>query len=171
MTHSVARNQIVLIESIPPQGMTIILEADDNARAAIARRLGVPAVKRLLGVFGLTKTTDGVDVAGRIEAAVQRECVASLELFDEAVDEAFEIEFARGLAPAGEVEIDERSPEPLDGESLDLGELLIQQLSLSIEPYPRKPGARSLTEDLAPEQNVSPFSGLKAALAKKEDGE
>lgn len=166
---SVSRHEIVAIENIPPQGLHVEIEAGPAERAAIAERLGVPGVVRLRGVFDVAKSVAGIDVEATIDAAVTRECVASLEPFDEIIAESFSLTFSRGAAASGEIEIDEGTPEPLEGETLDLGEILIQQLSLAMDPYPRKPGAGSLAQAYAPADRVSPFADLKTKLEKRRE--
>jgi hypothetical protein len=32
-------------------------------------------------------------------------------------------------------------PEPLPADAIDLGEAVVQQLAVALDPYPRKPGA------------------------------
>ena len=138
----------------------------------IASRLGVPAVDALSGEFDVAKTPEGAALAGRIAARLQRDCVASLERFVEEIDESFEIRFARGLAQeaaGAEIEIGPDSPEPLDGDAIDLGEILVHQLSLAMAPFPRKPGARPLAEEFGGETRISPFSGLDRAFAKRRE--
>ena len=67
------------------------------------------------------------------------------------VEAEFDRLFSRDL-PAeaeGEVEIDAEAetPEPLVGGRLDLGEILAEELSLALDPYPRAPEAdRHLAE-------------------------
>lgn len=170
MTHSVSGGEIVVIDNIPPEGLHVEIEAGAAERAAIAARLGVPQVNRLKGVFKVVRSVGGVDLDATIDAAVIRECVVSLEPFEETIAEPFRLSFARQAASAPEIEIDEETPEPLEGEALDLGEILIQQLSLAMAAYPRKPGAASLAKDYAPDGKVSPFAGLKATLEKERGG-
>lgn len=171
MTHQTVSSaltfsKIVPVETIPPDGRQIVIEAGDDARAEIARRLQIPAVTRLRGVFDLKPYAGGVDVALRLDAALQRECVVSLETFEELLREDFTLRFQHADASESEIEVHENSPEPLDAETLDLGDILVQQAALAMDPYPRKPGARPLAEVFAPKDVISPFSGLKAAIAK-----
>ncbi|MEQ1931229.1 MAG: DUF177 domain-containing protein [Parvularculaceae bacterium] len=171
MTHSVARNEIVVVENIPAHGAHVEIEAGEAERALIARRLEVPGLIRLKGAFDIARRLGGIDMAARIDAVVQRECVVSLEVFDEAISRTFEINFTHDEGDETEVEIDEATPEPLQGDVIDLGEILVQQLALEMDPYPRKPGAPSLAEAYAPEKRVSPFAALKTAIGKPRDGE
>ena len=69
------------------------------------------------------------------------------------VDAEFDRLFSRDAAAAteGEVEIDPEAevPEPLVGGRLDLGEILAEELSLALDPYPRSPEADRLLAELA----------------------
>jgi uncharacterized metal-binding protein YceD (DUF177 family) len=116
-----------------------------------------------------TKTV--IYVEGSLSASLTRECVASLELMDEQVTEMFELEFSR-VASADAVDpFDIEAPEVIEGDKLDLGELLVQQLSLAMAPFPRKPDTPSLAEAYAPPEKVSPFAALKGALGKSDDNQ
>ncbi|HEX7970110.1 MAG TPA: YceD family protein, partial [Stellaceae bacterium] len=89
-------------------------------------------------------------------------CVVTLEPVAARVEDSFallygaaEEEGAEEVVLSGEVEL----VEPLPDRLLDIGEVVAQQLSLALDPYPRAPGA--VAE--APQEGLaSPF----AALAK-----
>ena len=166
-----AFQQILRLDEIPPNGWRGVVEAPANALSDIAERIDAPEVIRLRSEIELHKTARGLSVSGTLDAALVRECVASLEPFEEAINEPFELQFTRSAEPDahGEAEIDPDAPEPLTGDSIDLADLLIQQLSLAMAPFPRKPGAASLAEKFAPPQSISPFEALKSKIA--EDGE
>lgn len=169
-----AFSEIIPLDAVIPDGWRGEVEAGPAARESVAQRLSVPEVLHLRGSFELSPVSNGVRVAGRIDAALSRQCVVSLETMTETVDEHFEITFlksadAREEIDAGgavEIDPDEDAPEPLAGESLDLAEILIQQLSLAMVPYPRKPGAR-LPEAARDEPlRASPFAVLKDKIAR-----
>ncbi len=151
-------------------GKTFHLAANETERAKIAARLETPSVKKLEGEMKVTATKTAVRVTGDIAAELTRECVATLEPMQERVAESFEIDFSR-IPPEPEEEEDLDAPEYFEGTSLDLGELLVQQLSLAMDPFPRREGAPSLAETYAPEEKVSPFAGLKTALGKSDDNQ
>ncbi len=53
----------------------------------------------------------------------------------------------------------EDPPELIEGDEIDVGALVIEQLALEIDPFPRKPGA---VFDPGPEESPpSPFAVLK----------
>ncbi len=105
-----------------------------------------------------------------MDAALTRECVASLEPFQEILTEKFDVDFLRAQPEPGEEE-DWDAPEVHEGDRLDLGEILVQQLSLSMSPFPRKEGARSLAEAYAPPELASPFAALKGVIGKGDDNQ
>lgn len=159
--------QIIRLDAIPPEGWRGAIAADPSDYEAIVKRLKIQGIARLKGEFKLHKTGRGVHLYGTLDAVILRECIASLETFEEEIVEPFEIEFAReiGEEAAEEIEIDANAAEPLTGESLDLAEILVQQLSLAMHPWPRKPGAVSLADDYAPTEAASPFAVLKSKIA------
>ncbi len=151
-------------------GKLFRLATDDDQRRKIAERLGVIAVEKLEGEIRLTATRSDIHAAGIVKASLRRECVASLEPMTENIDEKFEISFIR-QAPtetegANEESEDWMLAEVHEGDVFDVGELLVQQLSLAMAPFPRKPGAASLAEQYGQSGSVSPFGDLQAVLEK-----
>ncbi|MEM9494621.1 MAG: hypothetical protein AAGA09_01355 [Pseudomonadota bacterium] len=161
--------------------------ANETERAAIARRFGVPAVEQLEGDIAVFATARDFRVEGAVRATLTRECVASLEPLQETVEEAFILDFARVseadlAAERAEAEKMEEGapsdeelaawldrPEPHAGDSLDVGELLVQQVSLAMDPFPRKAGVESLAETFGAQAETSPFDVLKS-LSSGDDG-
>ena len=142
------------------------LAPDAPARQAIAERLGEPGLEALAGEFVLRPFSGGVDLDLRVTAWVNRMCVVSLEPMVETVDERYSIRFERDFVDSGaeeDLSVDV-SREPLDTDTLDLDEILFQHLALSLDPHPRKEGARSLAEGYRDPVNLSPFSGLKGLV-------
>jgi hypothetical protein len=98
------------------------------------------------------------------------------------LDDAFRLVFAEDVDEGRDPESGEAllnangdAPEPLTGNMLDVGEIAAEQLSLTADPYPRRPGIK--LEDVlpkpkggarraAPEPRRHPFAGL-AALRDK----
>lgn len=162
---SAALSRPVDVSALERGETVIVLEADENQRRAIAERLGVPGVDRLHGEFRLTPFPDGVDLNLRLEASVQRRCVVSLEPMTESVRETIVTRFEKSFHDEQELSADlnvER--EPLEGDRLDLGEILVQHLSLSLDPYPRKPDAQSLLAQYRDATSDSPFEALKGLV-------
>ena len=142
------------------------ISPDAQSRQKIAERLGEQGVDMLEGDFVLRPFSGGVDLDLKLKALVSRVCVASLEPMRESINEHYAIRFERDFV---ESETDESvaadlAREPLEGDALDLEEILIQHLAISLDPYPRKEGAKSLVEGYRDPVNISPFSGLKGLV-------
>src|SRR5690606_17224778 len=84
-----------------------------------------------------------VRVEGQLRAAAKQRCVVTLGPVPVTLDEPFDLEIqqvARGTEAGPELDVELEAPEPLEGGRLDLGELVAQQFSLALDPYPRAPG-------------------------------
>ncbi|MEK7265027.1 MAG: hypothetical protein AAB227_02910 [Pseudomonadota bacterium] len=156
-------SRIIDVKTLDEAGARHVLEPTQAELSAIARRLDIPAIKRLRGEFTLKPTHAGVDIALKLDAEAARICVASLEPLDETIREEIKMSFDRNYAEDETEDFDDSDivREPLKGGEIDIGELLVQYLSLSLDPFPRKAGAESLTEKFRDAALSSPFSALK----------
>jgi len=160
------------------------IEADDRERQALADRFGIAGIGRLTARLAVRRVAGGplIRVSGKFQAEVEQRCVVTLEPVQSNIDEEVEIEFGppEPERPGGvESEDEAETPEPLEGDSIDLGEIVAQSLSVSIDPYPRAPGAMlektSFGVDSAQESSKSgadsdsPFAVLKT-LKHPENG-
>lgn len=162
-------SRLVDVASLDASGADYIIEPTEAERAVIAKRLDIPAIKSLRGEFQLTPVRGGVDIRLKVDAEAERICVASLEPMRETIREEIRMQFDRNHVEGESDDIadSELLREPLEGDELDLGELLVQHLSLSLDPYPRKDGAESLADKFRDAASSSPFSALKG-LADRE---
>jgi hypothetical protein len=163
----------VRLDEVPESGRRVSLEASEETRAALAGPAGVDAIERLAAMFDLTRRgRDGLHVAGQVSATVRQTCVVSLEPLVNTIDEAVEVDFAPPHAAEGgrsdEIEIDSgagEEPEPLIGNSVDLGVLATEFLILAVDPYPRKADA-AFAAPASGDPAAHPFAAL-AAWSKK----
>lgn len=171
----------LVVSSVGDNGLRLNLEASAEECAALAELDGLDAIRKLaVEADVIRRGRDRLLVRGRVKAVVAQTCVVTLEPFDTAVDEPFEVEFApqseaeeayakamadieaaRDKAAALAEQPD--PPDPIIDGKVDIGALAAEFLALGLDPYPRKPGVEfgSLTED-AGEPLPKPF----AALAK-----
>jgi uncharacterized metal-binding protein YceD (DUF177 family) len=159
----------VSIHEIPDTGRRFELEADETVRAALAEALDLRALPRVAATFEVTRRgADRLRVVGRVGATVGQTCVVTLEPIESEIEEAVDIEFVRAAATdigetqdkARRVEVMvEDTPELLPGDTVDLGALATEFLSLGIDPYPRKEGAVFQTP-LAEDAADHPFAAL-----------
>jgi hypothetical protein len=154
------------------------IEATEAERNAVARRLALVSLDRLAADLRLRRTKGGtvIAVSGHIEAEATQSCVVSLAPVRSQVAGDFTSRYS--LAPAdtddtggdsGLVEVDaagDDPPEALGPDGLDLGETVVQQLAIALDPYPRCDDATLEAlgwsgEDGDKAARESPFKGLK----------
>lgn len=118
-----------------------------------------------------------VIVQGELRARVIQRCVVTFEPVTDDLIVPFERYFSLGPLPEVEevvVGVEDEEPEPLSGETLDIGELIVEELSLSVEPYPRSPDADAVLAHLLPKDDEaelggSPFAKLQALKRRTSD--
>jgi uncharacterized metal-binding protein YceD (DUF177 family) len=158
----------ISLSRIGPDGLAVVVRATPEECAAVAARMGIPAIQSLECQFKLTAGNEpgSIYAEGRLHARVTQECVVSAEDFETAVED----EFAICFVPSGHERDDPElaNPDlpdeiPYDGDTIDLGEATAEQLGLALDPYPRIESAT--LPDLEDEADVSPF----AILARSRD--
>ena len=159
-------------------GGEIRVTADTDERAALARRLGLVALNSLDATVCLYAKEDDdiVRLRGTLRADMTQACVVTLEPVRSSVEAPFERQYTRTEGPGTPAPKDippdgEEPPEPLVGDTVDLGEVVAEQLALEIEPFPRTPNAAfggyiSGTADAEDTKSEAEPSGPFAALAE-----
>ena len=157
-------------------GCGVAVGVDAAALPRIAAALDIASLERLEGRFTLTRNGERVRLEGEVEAALHQTCIVTLEPFAVALSVPVRLDFlpesdlaiiaARAAKDTGEGAIDievnlneEDPPEPIVDGVIDLGAVMLEFLALSLDPYPRKPGAAFES----PEPDVlmqSPFAAL-----------
>ena len=163
----------VAVHEVPVTGRRFELSADARVRAAIAKLAGVNEMPRLDAVFDVIPYKGGgLRVAGTVTATIGQTCVVTVEPMQSQIEEQVDLVFSPDAAAAPtspEVEIiGEDPPEPLVGDSIDLGAIAIEFLVLAVDPYPRKPGAVFESPAAGETAASHPFAAL-AALKKRQD--
>lgn len=164
----------IRFDEVGEAGRHVELEANQEARAALARPAGVDTVERLVARFDLTRRgRDRLHVRGEVSGTVRQTCVVTLDPVVNEIEEMIDVDFAPPIRTADDAtEIDlgaaasAEEPEPLIGNSVDLGLLATEFFLLGIDPYPRKPGAAFDAPKPGSDPSAHPFAGL-AALQKK----
>jgi len=174
MTASEFSRPVTLAEAA--QGRTVALNADEAARTAIAVRLGLVALDRLVVTADVRTVAGGIAVKGMIEADLVQSCAATDLPVPARLNEPFDLRFLRDAEPAAvedeEIEISDADCDilPLEGEHVDVGEVAVQTLSLALDPFPRHPNAdRILAENgVLSEEQAGPFAALAKLRGKPE---
>lgn len=144
------------------------ISAQPDECAALAKRFGLVAVNGLNAEVVIHPwNNSGVRVSGTINAYVIQRCVVSLKPVEQKVCESFTSFFEQPNTRHEEADIDTpvhvEDPEDITPEGIDIGELVAQQLSLVLDPYPHIPGA-VLPEPInttMPMPRKSPFAILQ----------
>ena len=148
------------------------LAPDEAQRARIAADLALAGLPTFTGEITVAPWHDGAEIRGRWTATVTYTCGLTLEPFDADLTGDFTVRVVPASSPLagepeagddGEVELDLEADDPpdvLEGDSsFDLVTYLVEDLALSLEPFPRKPGA--VFEPPPPDNPESPFAVLK----------
>ncbi|MBI5121548.1 MAG: DUF177 domain-containing protein [Rhodospirillales bacterium] len=171
-------SRLIAVMDIPPSGLTMEIEASPEERARLAQRFDLLALDRLRASLRLTQAKDLFLLEARFEASLSQACVVTLE----PVPAEINVEFSRlygddeALAKIRavilpEIDIDaeaEDEPDPIEHGRIDAGEAVAEELALSLEPFPRKPGA-SLENSPWAAKEPGPENSPFAKLSKLQD--
>jgi uncharacterized metal-binding protein YceD (DUF177 family) len=147
------------LDRIGPDGADVTVEASPAECARLAERMQLPAVLSLSCRFHLVREgSTRVRAAGHLAARVVQTCAVTAEDFEAALTEDFRVRFVPTDEVSDDPELDDDDEVPYEGRILDLGEAAAEQLALSLDPYPRAPGAElwPIEDDEAP----APFTAL-----------
>ena len=171
-------HRLVSVRKVTEGGLVQSVAATADELAKIAEFLELVRVDALRGDVTLNRwRAKGLRLTGRLQAEVTQTCVVTLEPVSARVDAEFERKFLpEGLLASRRNESDvfvdpiAADPPELLGHDLDLGEILVEELSLNLDPYPRKGGVAFDT--VAAEAGVkrdSPFAALAKLKRRLED--
>lgn len=154
-------------------GLSRTLEPDADARKRIARALDLQGLEDFVVDLSIvpTPSTSEWTLSGRVTAHAVQTCGLTLEPLPVDVDRRFSIQLAEAAPQETdeiEVTLDEEDADLIEDGKIDLGQYAVEQLSLSLDPFPRKPGA----EFVQPEEpkEISPFAALKALKSQDDKG-
>jgi uncharacterized metal-binding protein YceD (DUF177 family) len=139
------------------------IEASAEEREKLARRFDLVVLDRLVAEVELRRqSADVILLEARFEAAFAQCCAVTLEPVRGEVTDCFSLVY--GPAPHGEEEIALSGEGPafevLDGEAIDIGEAVAQELSLALPAFPRHPDA--VIDAAAPAETLTgPFAMLR----------
>ena len=162
-----AWGQVIRLDTVPKVGRTLHLSAEAADLSQLARELDLLELSRLEADLTLTSWFDGVEIIGQWSASLAQTCGVTLERLDADLSGEFTLRIVppkSRLAPqeGAEVNLDPEADDPPDvsedGE-IDLAALVVEQLALEIDPYPRKEGAAFEPPAIDPE--ASPFAVLR----------
>lgn len=125
------------------------LVAEGPALQRIAKVLDLVELKSLEARLRITPWLDGAQIEGPWTAVIVQTCGITLEPFETALGGALSVRAVPSGSPAlsaepdHELELDPEADDPPDeitDDVLPLGAYVVEDLSLAIDPFPRKPG-------------------------------
>lgn len=152
-------------------GLSRRLEPDADTRKRIAQSLDLQRLEDFIVDLEIkpTPSTSEWTMRGRVVAHAVQTCGLTLEPLPVDVDRRFSIQMAEAAAEETdeiEITLDEEGADLIEDGKIDLGQYAVEQLVLSLDPFPRKPGAAFVQPEEPKE--ISPFAALKA-LKDRED--
>lgn len=153
-------NFSVDIETISHKPHHFHLVANSEERLTIAKRLSLISLERLDAQLYLEKGKE-IYLTGEIVADITQQCVRTLAFLPRHLEIKIDEIFLPKTEEDEEIGLEDLdSREPLQESQLDLGEVIIQLLSLNLDPYPVAPGSTPVEyhEENSPR---SPFDVLK----------
>lgn len=156
------------------EGKQVELVADQDERAALARRFDLVRIDRLTARLTLTRHNREVAASGTMDANFVQSCAVSAEDLPISISEQVAFRFvpeSHGHSPDEEIEIDADDCDEIGyaGTEIDAGEAIAQSLALAIDPFatgPQADEARTHMRSL----DASPFAAL-AKLKTGKDGQ
>jgi uncharacterized metal-binding protein YceD (DUF177 family) len=161
----------IRVEELSPRERSYEIEANESERAGLAKRFDLQSVDGLSAALTLNTEAGGrlVRLKGRFDAKVVQSCVITLEPVPAEISNDFEVVYERNSGLEGrEVTVDSTGVDvvPLEGEVIDIGEAVAEELSLSLDPYPKAPGAVVEVRSEKSETGHRPFEILARLKAK-----
>lgn len=163
-------SEIIRINEIGA-GLERHLVPDADAVKRIIKALDLASLTAFEADLKIAPARVGWTLTGRVKATLEQTCGITLDPLPVEIDERFSVDLVEAAEPETdeiEITLDDESPDVIEEGRIDLGQYAVEQLALTLDPFPRKPGA----EFVQPEEpaEISPFAVLKAFKTKDDDG-
>lgn len=164
-------NSSIRLDKLPATGRHIVLTAGADECAAIAERLQIDSVQSFGAKVHATRMKGGILIKGALKSELSQLCVVTFVPVAEKVSEEFTRIFLSGpdakteVNAGAEVFVDlegEDLPDYFEGPDVDITDLLMEVLALSLSSYPRAPDAKLPENAQAGDAGeLSPFAALE----------
>lgn len=161
----------ISLDALPAKGSYEKITAEPDELLVIAQNFSLLEISALRAELEIHPWRAGLRVQGRLFAQLSQSCTITLDPVPQSIDEPIE----RVFLPESDIEkpptdaqgaiiLDdekEDAPDILVGPMFDLGQIVLEQLALEIEPYPR--AANAELDDVYQQEDTvreSPFSAL-----------
>ena len=167
-------SRLLSVARIPTKGVEEHLEAKPAERAALAARFDLIELSRLEADVSLTPgENDVITATGTLTADAVQRCVVTLEALPIHIEIPVDVTFlpeetnAPDAGVIDEAELDKEFEFYTSGK-IDLGEMIAQQLGVSLPPYPHRTDAQPFEREYGEKaEKTNPFAVLLTAKSKK----
>jgi uncharacterized metal-binding protein YceD (DUF177 family) len=158
-------SRVVALTRLGREALALRIEANPEECQALARRFGLAALDRFAAEVSLSREAgDGILLDAAFEAEFVQDCVVTLEPVAGRVAQRFTLRYGSpAIEPEIELDAEADIIEPLDGDAIDIGEAVAQELSLALPAFPRDPAAEI---DLETGPEAEPLENPFAALLR-----
>ena len=164
--------RLVPVTRVGDAGVAMTVTVPADVLAKIAGYLDLESLQAFRAEILLSKWRGrGVLLSGHFVADLTQACVVTLEPVDAHVEGDFERRFLPDAVERDvrEIHVDPEGEDPAEPipREIDLGEILVEELSLALDPYPRKAGVAFAPEQDTVEKPDNPFAVLTKLQGKK----
>lgn len=167
-------SHILKVEDIPLKETKHNIVANADELEYLQNLLEVVSVDSLSGYVKtiIDKKTNRLDILGNVKATVVLNSVVSLKDFSQNYDIDFSNFYDLKAKPEDfdglEFGLEDEIPDVIVGGAIDIAELLIEQIALAIDEYPRIEGeVFNFKSEFDPEEKKNPFAVLEQLKKKK----
>lgn len=135
----------------------------------IVRALDLASLDSFEADVQLVPDAIGWTLSGRVRASLAQTCGITLEPLPLEIDDAFSVQLSEPVDEESDeivITIEDETPDIVEDGQIDLGQYVVEQLALRLDPFPRKPGAEFVQPPEPAE--ISPFAVLKSLRSSDE---
>lgn len=150
-------------------GLKRTLVPDEAAVRRIIRALDLASLDSFEADVELFPDAIGWTLSGRVRASLAQTCGITLEPLPLEIDDAFSVQLSEPVDEESDeivITMEDETPDIVEDGQIDLGQYVVEQLALRLDPFPRKPGAEFVQPPEPAE--ISPFAVLKSLRSSDE---
>jgi len=156
------------VRDVPGEGLAIERIATPEEAQRLAEVLEIISVDKLIARYRLTPRSGGrLALTGTVDAQVTQECVVTLDPVASTLSLPLDVVFTSTPSRddlTGESSLDDLdSPdeEPIENGVVDVGRIVLEEMTSGLDPYPRRPDASFDWTDARDEAAAEkPFAAL-----------
>ena len=174
----------VNVERVGREPIAVDIQATEEECRVLAERLDILGVSdvRLIGNLARQAASGQIALTAKLAATAVQACIVTLEPVSQVIDEEFTVFYTFDKNDLVIEDIDkvvgmeeEDLPELIVDNRIDLADMILEQIALALDPYPRRsdlpvadlPGGAEAETDSKSQEVYRPFANLKDLMSKK----